>query len=280
MPEIECPHCGKVFDPPAETAAHLAGRLVGCAGCQQFFVVPGATIREPAQIGYETPCRARLQPNDQAVASLRYALLGIIIPVIPGIVAIIQGIRGLRNARDREVGGIGYAVTGITLGAITLLIGSVLLLTVSEAIIYERETANRVKCASNMRDIGQALYQYANNNGGQFPPRLEDLLLAQRLDTSMFVCPGSRDTPADGATAQARAAALAAGGHNSYIYVPNLSTSATADAVLLYEPAADHSDVSNFLFADGHEECVYKKQAAGMIAEINGGHNPPRPGHY
>jgi prepilin-type processing-associated H-X9-DG protein len=280
MPQINCPHCGHAFSQPAETAAQYAGRLVRCDGCQQLFVVPGAPIRAPAQIAYATPYRVRLQPNDQAVASLRYALLGIVVPVIPGVAAIVLGIKGMRNARNREVGGIGSAVAGITIGAITVLIGSILILAVSEAIIYERETANRVKCASNMRDIGQALYQYANNNSGQFPARLEDLVLAQRLDTRMFVCPGSSDTPADGATAQARAAALASGGHNSYVYVPNLSTSATADTVVLYERAADHSGGSEFLFADGHVESIYKTYAGGMIAEIKSGHNPPRPGHY
>src|SRR5438105_1544867 len=32
-----------------------------------------------------------------------------------------------------------------------------------------RETANRVKCASNLRQIGQALLLYANDNHGEYP---------------------------------------------------------------------------------------------------------------
>jgi prepilin-type processing-associated H-X9-DG protein len=32
-----------------------------------------------------------------------------------------------------------------------------------------RETANRVKCASNLRQIGQAMLLYANDNGGHYP---------------------------------------------------------------------------------------------------------------
>ena len=32
-----------------------------------------------------------------------------------------------------------------------------------------RETANRVKCASNLRQIGQAMLLYAEQNGGAFP---------------------------------------------------------------------------------------------------------------
>ncbi len=52
----------------------------------------------------------------------------------------------------------------VVIGIIALLI-SILLPSLNKA----RETANRVKCASNLRQIGQAILLYANENHGNYP---------------------------------------------------------------------------------------------------------------
>lgn len=52
----------------------------------------------------------------------------------------------------------------VVIGIIALLI-SILLPSLNRA----RETANRVKCASNLRQIGQAIQLYANENRGAYP---------------------------------------------------------------------------------------------------------------
>src|SRR3954466_1110127 len=52
----------------------------------------------------------------------------------------------------------------VVIGIIALLI-SILLPSLNRA----RETANRVKCGSNLRQVGQAILLYANENKGNYP---------------------------------------------------------------------------------------------------------------
>src|SRR6059058_123746 len=52
----------------------------------------------------------------------------------------------------------------VVIGIIALLI-SILLPSLNRA----RETANRVKCGSNLRQIGQAILLYSNENKGAYP---------------------------------------------------------------------------------------------------------------
>ena len=287
MPQINCPHCGQVFDLTDAQVPQYAGQTITCTSCQKPFVVPGgpATLPVPP-MGYATPMYGEPQKsNGLAIASFVLALTGLVIPILPGIAAIVLGILGIQKTRNPAVGGKGLAIAGISVGATTLVLSTcmapLMIGIMLPSLNRARETANRVKCASNMRQIGQALLLYANSNGGQYPPRLEDLLLAGNITADVYVCPSSKDTIAPGATAQAQAAVLSSGGHESYIYIPNLNTSASAQTVLLYEPLTDHSGAGmNVLYGDGHVEFDTRQQATGIIAEIQAGFNPPRPGHY
>jgi hypothetical protein len=88
-----------------------------------------------------------------------------------------------------------------------------------------RESANRVKCASNLRIIGQAILLYANDNRGRLPPDFAAILATQDITSEVFVCPSRSYERAKGATTQQVTAEMLSGDHLSYVYVGGSNSS-------------------------------------------------------
>jgi prepilin-type processing-associated H-X9-DG protein len=155
--------------------------------------------------------------------------------------------------------------------ALALLLLFALVFVADHFVAHTRITeSNRVQCASNMRQIGQAIAMYANDHGGRFPDDLETVLANEDLSADVFVCPSSRDTPPPpGPTTQATAAGLRQPGHCSYIYLGKDLTdqTVTPDTVLLYEPLADHGEGMNVMFGDFHVEWIYASAAQAILTQ-------------
>jgi prepilin-type processing-associated H-X9-DG protein len=118
-----------------------------------------------------------------------------------------------------------------------------------------RETANRVKCASNERQIGQAILLYSNDNRGKYPPDLAALIKTQDITVNEFICPSSDNAvPPEVAAGDINAKAAWVNAHSSYVYVgKGMNNAAGADTVVLYEKTDDHDkDGVNILWGDGH----------------------------
>jgi prepilin-type processing-associated H-X9-DG protein len=140
-----------------------------------------------------------------------------------------------------------------------------------------RPMSNRIKCQSNLRQIGQAIVMYANENHGAYPDSFATLLANEDITASVFVCPESNDTDATGPTTQAFVTNLTAGGHLSYIYVGAGWTTATtpANAVVAYEPLTNHGGTGmNVLFGDGHVDWLTPAQAKAILAKAGQGKPP------
>jgi prepilin-type processing-associated H-X9-DG protein len=215
-----------------------------------------------------------------AIASLICGLL-FFIPLIPAVLAIIFGIIGINQTRAGRGGGRGLAVAGLVCGAVSLLFwGSCFLAPLAglnKGIRQARQGARMAQCASNMRQIGQGVLLYANDNNGKFPPKLGALIEAGHVPASIFVCAHTSDTPAPGDDLKTQAKNLEAGGHLSYIYLgQNLDMNSPDDAVVVYEKVGNHGNQgTNVLFKDGHTEWYDATATATLMAELNAGHNPP-----
>ena len=55
--------------------------------------------------------------------------------------------------------------------------------------------ANRVKCAGNLRSLGQAYMLYATTNGGAYPPDWGTLAKEEDITANVFVCPDDTVVP-------------------------------------------------------------------------------------
>jgi hypothetical protein len=129
-----------------------------------------------------------------------------------------------------------------------------------------------------MRALGQAMFLYANEYRGAWPPALKDLILTQDISPAFFICPSSSDTRAPGVYTQA-AASLSSGGHLSYVYIGQKMTGWPDPAlVVMYEPMTNHGDGFHALFADGHNEFLSGPLAQKIQSELQSGQNPP-PSH-
>jgi prepilin-type processing-associated H-X9-DG protein len=205
------------------------------------------------------------------------SLLGIDGLLLPGLllaaIAVVSGLVGLLHRRSRAYRyGIVLSVIGLVFGAS----GAYFSTTVGR---HTRcEIPPRSRCASNLTQIGNAVLLYANDHNGHMPPGIAGLL-EEDLTTAVLICPASNDTPAFNPTTQPTEADVLAGGHLSYIYLgAGFTYPASASAVIAYEPLSNHQGAGmNVLFGDLHVEYFQTATANKILAELNAGHNPPRP---
>jgi hypothetical protein len=139
-----------------------------------------------------------------------------------------------------------------------------------------RETANRVKCASNLKQIGLAMLLHSNENRGKYPATMGELL-KQDLSIDVFTCPSSNNSiPADVRAGGIDAQIAWVNEHASYVYAgTGKMNNSPADGILAYEPLDDHGDGINVLFGNGRVEFLVRPRAEQLFTEqgldINGG---------
>jgi prepilin-type processing-associated H-X9-DG protein len=172
--------------------------------------------------------------------------------VTPIATAIALPLAGIALLRDR-----GARRAGVAFGTVAIFLSGALSfgMIFGTRLVVDCETADRVKCASNLRQVGQALRIYTAHHRGLYPPDLPTLYLqVPDMAAECLICPLSGNRPAVGDSRSKTAAMIGAGGHCSYIYCGGgMNSSVALTTIIAFEPMSNHSgEGSNVLFADGH----------------------------
>lgn len=142
---------------------------------------------------------------------------------------------------------------------------------------HRSEKSAQVKCASNLRQIGQAMQLYAHDHNGVYPPSLALLPQTEQISYDVFICPLSSDVKAAASTTQPVTAIFAQPGHCSYIYLgQNLTPNCSPDCIIAFDDPANHNlQGTPILFGDGHLESFDLPTVMHLLAQLDQGINPP-----
>jgi hypothetical protein len=187
------------------------------------------------------------------------------------------GIAGAIRANRRAWRWVAFA--GIFIGLTTVVVAPIVWRS-----LWPREGVGRQRCPSNLRLIGQAVLLYSLEHDGWNPDRLERLIVHVDLAPIGFVCPYSDDEIAPGKTREEQAANLSktirGRKHLSYVYrgAGLKFIEMPPHFVLAYEPLENHDRAGmHVLLGDGSVRFVNITEAERILAELDAGHNPPRP---
>jgi hypothetical protein len=184
-----------------------------------------------------------------------------------------------QNPKGRPKQSVTVVIRWIAVGLLALLIAIILMIpSPSRA----GPAANRVRCASNLRQIATAMHLYANENGGAMVPDLFALLDTQDMVPEVFTCPQSPEDRAPGTQPAERRAQILAGGHLSYIYIggQGLLHDLNPLDVIMFEPLSNHGDAGmhgmNVLHPDGMVEWIDETKGKSILAQHAAGVRPIR----
>lgn len=177
----------------------------------------------------------------------------VVVVGIFALAAIAAGIIGLRQIWDRRGKGRLAAVTGL-IGGLTMLAVSIFLPSMERT--HHPHSTNRLACMRNIRQIGQAMRQYAIDDvrEGNYPPDLETLYANSDLVEWDFICPISNAAPAP--------PPFVLGQNCSYVYLANGLTDSIASTVpVAYcQPHNHGNEGTSILFGEGVARFVLADQ--------------------
>ena len=136
---------------------------------------------------YPQATTATPKTSGLAIASLVCGIFGLLL--LPGLLGVILGIIAISriNSSNGAIKGKGLAIGGLVLSVITTLSAGVILLIASlmlPTLAKAKAKANRLKCASNLKQISSAHIYFSAENDGfpwQLPPPAKQQLFGTSL---------------------------------------------------------------------------------------------------
>jgi prepilin-type N-terminal cleavage/methylation domain-containing protein len=107
------------------------------------------------------------------------------------------------------------------------------------AIARTRDRARRTDCASNLRQIGIALHNYATDHNEKFPGSLDSLYPNYLDDMDIFLCSSTGSESG-----------------NDYLYHSGLTESSPSTTALVEDNAGNHDTGKNILYVGGNVKWV------------------------
>ncbi|MEM6315118.1 MAG: hypothetical protein AAF743_13580 [Planctomycetota bacterium] len=153
---------------------------------------------------------------------------------------------------------IGLSMVGLVMAGISV---------VADPILTTRcyETPNRLKCASNLRQIGLELLLYANDNN-ELPSDMSFITHSAAIDNSCLICRSVWDEH----TAAAFGEQAVFGRSSTYVYLGRgLTIFEPAATPLIVEPISNHDGAGgNVLHADGHVDFYTEKEMRLILDDL------------
>jgi len=188
-------------------------------------------------------------------------LLGLL-AVILGIIAVVRA-----GSQPQLHGGMARGVTGIALGALSIVLFPLALSVLLPSVARARQLAFRAVSAANLRGIGQAVYIYADRNAGAPPPDLHTFIGEDLCVPDQLISPSSGHVPP--------------ACDYFYVYYAVLPDyKQEPDWILAYSDPAHHAgEGGNILYIDGRVEFVlepdFTQQIESFSASYESRHGRP-----
>ncbi|MBN1864589.1 MAG: type II secretion system protein [Victivallales bacterium] len=117
------------------------------------------------------------------------------------------------------------------------------------ALSMARESARKISCTNNLKQIGLSMRMYSNVYSEAFPSesgRTGLQLLAEEgflENTQVYLCPSTTDS---------MSSSLEISTNSSYAYAGGVSEASSVDSAIAMDRAKNHDKFGNVLFVDGH----------------------------